>query len=226
MKVLASVVASAMAAWSNNFNKLDEATKFAQFESCKEAAHAVILSNDIINGGFNCDHLTSPEPHHTISCSASCDGENFTKNWRSSRFSVQCKKNPEVRRKFKGEQSCTEKAADLCEEFYNEDLFPMGDFILQRFSKRGAHKLARFSLKCQDSNKSAKATCLSSKGELKSKENLDTFCVPEPEYCVPPLVVEGSWEFIKTRKNDDKVFEVIHQEISYSDTNLAPLPEH
>ena len=30
MKLLASIVASAMAAWSNNFNKLDEATKFAQ----------------------------------------------------------------------------------------------------------------------------------------------------------------------------------------------------
>ena len=30
MKLLASIVASAMAAWSNNFNKLDDATKFAQ----------------------------------------------------------------------------------------------------------------------------------------------------------------------------------------------------
>jgi len=83
--------------------------------------------------------------------------------------------------------------------------------VLQRFSKRGAHKLARFSLQCHDSDKSAKATCMSNKGELKSKENLDNFCVPEPEYCEPPLVIEGSWEFIKTRKNGDKVFEVIYQ---------------
>ena len=30
MKLLASIVASAMAAWRNNFNKLDDATKFAQ----------------------------------------------------------------------------------------------------------------------------------------------------------------------------------------------------
>jgi hypothetical protein len=30
LKLLASIVASAMGAWNNNFNKLDEATKFAQ----------------------------------------------------------------------------------------------------------------------------------------------------------------------------------------------------
>jgi hypothetical protein len=50
---------------------------------------------------------------------------------------------------------------------------------------------------------------MSNKGELKTKEDLETFCVPEPEYCIPPQADEGSWEFIKTRKNGDKVFEVI-----------------
>ena len=46
MKVLASVVASAMAAWSNNFNKLDEATKFAQV---KFAEFTEFLSNFSLN---------------------------------------------------------------------------------------------------------------------------------------------------------------------------------
>jgi len=208
MKVLASFVASAMAAWSDNFEKLDDETKFSQFESCKEAVQSVILSNDIENGGFNCEHLNDPEPHHTISCSASCDGSNYEPNWKSSQFLVQCKANPEIKRKFKGKQSCSLKPVDLCETFYATDLFPMGDFVIERFSKRGAHKLARLSLQCHDFDKSAKATCMSNKGVLKSKEDLETFCVPEPEYCIPPLVIEGSWEFIKKRKNGDKVFEL------------------
>jgi len=208
MKVLASIVASVMAKWSNNFDKLDNETQFSQFESCKEEVHAVIFSNEIENGGFNCEHLNDPVPYHTIICSASCDGDNYEHEWRTSRFSVQCKETPQVKTKFKGDQSCSLKPVDICEEFYIEDLFPMGDFVLQRISKRGAHKLARLSLQCHDSDKSAKATCMSNKGELKSKENLDNFCVPEPEYCEPPLVIEGSWEFIKTRKNGDKVFEL------------------
>ena len=85
----------------------------------------MIFSKEIENGGFNCEHLNDPVPYHTIICSASCDGDNYEHEWRTSRFSVQCKETPQVKTKFKGDQSCSLKPVDICEEFYIEDLFPM-----------------------------------------------------------------------------------------------------
>ncbi|CAG5110914.1 Oidioi.mRNA.OKI2018_I69.chr2.g5261.t1.cds [Oikopleura dioica] len=208
MKISAGLLASAMAGWSDNFNRLPEATQFQQFEACKEAVHEVLSSHDIPNGGFNCDHLSSPGVHHTISCFASCDAGNYEAQWRTSRFFVQCRSSPVVKKKFRGSQECTVAPEDECEDFYNEALFPMGNFVLKGHAKRGRHKLARFELRCQDSDDFAKATCMSNQGTLKSKEDLDTFCVPEQPYCEPPEVIEGDWVPIKIRKNGDKVFEL------------------